>query len=134
MKKIITLFAILALFAGISFAEGNVSKEKIKLAEKGYNFALSSDNAGVRNSALYQIAVLKARVPEINANGYKKMLDKVINNESEKPYIRVNAKMTLVILNNELPAEKLDNAEKDQDPNVFFNNIYEQLTDLYAAR
>ncbi len=129
MKRYIVLFVLVALFAGNSLAAENVSKDRLELAEKAYKLALKSDNAGVRNSALHRIAVLKSRTPEFETNEYKSIL-KSMANKDDKAYIRVNAKITLDLLNNKNLIENVDT--ETVDPNEFFNSIHMKMVDLYA--
>ncbi|HPG40134.1 MAG TPA: hypothetical protein PLP19_10220 [bacterium] len=129
MKKALTIIAVLALLTGAGFAKTNtLSKDKLALAVKSYKIALNSENAGVRNSALYQIAVLKASYPELNLNELDRVLLNVTNKDSVG-FIRVNANLTRLLLND----KNLTNAVTVEtvDPTEFFSGLYTKLADSY---
>ena len=99
MKKYIILFALMAVIATTGLADTTkVSIEKFEIAVKAYKDALNSDNIGVRNSALYQIAKLKKLTPEYKLSKFDKSLLSMTKKDDEG-YLRVNAKLVYLMLN-----------------------------------
>lgn len=131
MKKILTIVSVLALVASTGFAKPDtLSKEKLDMAVKSYKVALTSDNAGVRNSALYQIAILKTIYPELNTNELDRVLVHVTNKDSVN-FIRVNANLTRLLLND----KELTNSVNVEtiDPSEFFSGLYSKLANSYNS-
>ena len=130
MKKNIIIALALLLLSVTAFAGENVNAEKLSVAKDAYKASLKSDNAGVRNSALLQIVVVASNYPEFNARALESDLNRM-SKRDDVPYIRVNAKIALDLLNN---ADWLKSLNTDEnDPKVFFNNAYTTMNNMYAV-
>jgi hypothetical protein len=125
MKRIIITIAILALAGGNAFSADKMTlKQKVKMAINGYEIAIKSDNPGLNQSGVFQIAHLYSKYPNADLGKAKSILKKAAsNNDSE--LVRLHARMTLAFIeNNELQSVKVTNPE---DPMVFYSSLYTRM-------
>ncbi len=126
MKKIILILFILMAFITSTYAiNDNYPKDKLQLAIKNYLHGLKSDNLGVRNSVLHQLAVIKARFPNADYTEVEKEIEKLSKKDNDL-IIRLNANLICCCLKNKEILDKVD--IKTVDPNEFFAELYTQIT------
>jgi len=89
--------------------------------------ALKSDNPGIRNSALHQITVLKAKYPNFDLTKVEKQVKKLSQKDSEL-LIRVNANITYLYLTNRNLTDKINT--DTIDPKIFFKELYAQVSEI----
>ncbi|MBN2413721.1 hypothetical protein JXQ31_18725 [candidate division KSB1 bacterium] len=128
MKKLYIVFALLIIFSVTTFAGNlNTIENRIKFATEGYLKALKSDNPGIRNSALHQITVLKARYPNINLSRIERQIEKLSRSDKEV-LIRVNASIAYKYLKNSELTGKVNT--ETVDPREFFTELYNQVGEI----
>lgn len=128
MKKLMIVFVLLIIFTAASFAgNSNPIDNKLQKATNGYIDALQSENPGIRNSALHQLTVLKAKYPNYDLTKVAKQVKKLSKNDSEL-LIRVNAHLTYRYLTNMELGDKIDT--NTIDPKSFFKDLYGQVSDI----
>ncbi|MBN2413720.1 hypothetical protein JXQ31_18720 [candidate division KSB1 bacterium] len=132
MKKIIIILVILTAGITTTYAKSDdYPKDKLQLAIKNYLHGLKSDNIGVRNSVLHQLAVVKARFPNADYSEVEKQIEKLSKKDSEL-LIRLNANLMCCCLKNLELLDKID--VKTVDPNEFFSELYTQITETTMFR
>ncbi len=125
MKKLYIVLALLMLFTVTTFAGNlNTVENRIKCATEGYSKALKSDNPGIRNSALHQITVLKARYPNVNLSRIERQIEKLSKSDKEV-LIRVNASIAYKYLTNSELTGRVNT--ETIDPKEFFTELYSQV-------
>ena len=126
MKKVIIILIVLMAFFTTTYANSNnYPQEKLQLAIKNYLHGLKSDNLGVRNSVLHQLAVVKAKYPDLDYTQVYKHIEKLAKKDSEL-IIRLNANLMCCCLKN---LELLDQVNiQCIDPKEFFTDLYAQIT------
>jgi hypothetical protein len=126
MKRILATVMIL-MAAMLSFAQSSdhpemTDRAKAKRIILGYERALQSDNMGVRQSALYQLARIKSRFPQVDLLN---TMDKVaqMSKKDEEPVLRAQASLTLVYLQDK---ELMQSIKPDvpSDPVDFYNQVH----------
>jgi len=119
-------------FSTITFAESNnYPADKLQLAIKNYLHGLKSDNIGVRNSILHQLAIIKVRFPNVDFTEVVKQVEKLSKKDSEL-IIRLNANLMCCCLKN---LELLDKVNMQTvDPKEFFTELYTQITETNMFR
>ena len=133
MKAMVKFLVVITVLVAVSvsFAKAPLTQPDLNLAKKSYLNALDSDNAGVRNSAMFQIIKLKATYPDENVKAYVNKVKKISEND---PFysMRSHAHLTMMFLENSELA-KLVNPEDYPDPDSFFNSFYTKLTENELA-
>jgi hypothetical protein len=129
MKKGLMVMVLFGLLAGLSFAaDGNSQMDAAKLAGavENYKLALKSDNAGVRSSALYMLALIKSRFPETNVSEFKGELGK-ISRKDDDPLVRVHANLLLSYFSDDSLSTriKVDNPEASL---AFYSQLIEEIS------
>jgi hypothetical protein len=126
MKRILASNMIL-MMAMLSFAQTDTHPEmmdraKAKRVILGYERALQSDNMGVRQSALYQLARIRSRFPNVDLEN---SVDKVaqMSKKDEEPVVRAQASLTLVYLQDRELIQSI-NPELPSDPVTFYNQVH----------
>lgn len=123
MKKMIYAVLFSVLTAGATLAQDNqIDWAK---AVEGYRMALKSDNAGLRYSAMHQLALLKSRHPEVNIEPVNNDLKKLIARE-EYTSIRLRAELTRVYLNDKALADTVK-AGDFENPTTFYNTLLTEV-------
>jgi len=128
MRIIAIIMTLLIVVTSTTFAANlNKIENRIQLATEGYLIALKSDNPGIRNSALQQLAVLKARYPNYDLTKVEKQVKKLSHKDSEL-LIRINANITYRYLTNRELTDKIniDNV----DSKSFFKELYGQVSNI----
>lgn len=128
MKKLINMTLMVVLLAAAANAKPNL--DKVETAVKGYVVALNSDNAGLRHSALYNLAVIKAEYPEIDFSNLDRQLQKM-STKDEYPLIRLHADLTRTYLKDNSLQSKVQ-VEANGNPVDFFKNLYLEMESSYA--
>ena len=132
MKTLVSAVCVMVFLFTTAFASDiNLSADQTKAAIQGFEWSLKSSNAGVRHSSLHVIAKFKSEYPSVDLSELNKTLIKMSRNESE-PLIRVHASLTYQYIN----SSKLVNLIKvtdPEDPMVFFNELYKELTTEYLS-
>jgi len=128
MKKLNIALAFLIIFTATAFAgNSNDLDNKLQMATNGYIKALKSENPGIRNSALHQITVLKAKYPNYDLKRVENQVKKVCKNDSEL-LIRINANITYRYLTNLDMTGKIN--PETNDPKTFFKDLYGQVSNI----
>jgi hypothetical protein len=125
MKKTIIILAIVAIAATSFAAAPQLDKSKLDKAIQAYTMALNSDNPGLRNSALYQLAVLKNKYPEANFISIERVIDRMAKQDKSLS-VRLNANLISQYLTDEELATKVNPVIIDS--NAFFSELYTQVT------
>jgi hypothetical protein len=125
MKRIIFAIAILALASGNAFSADKMTlKQKIEMAINGYEKAIQSDNPGLNQSGVFQIAHLYSKYPDADLGKAKSILKKAVR-KNDNEWVRLHARMTLeYIANSELQSVKVTDPE---DPMVFYSSLYTRM-------
>jgi len=99
-----------------------MDRAKAKRIILGYVRALQSDNMGVRQSALYQLARIKSRFPEVDLSNTVDQIAQ-LSKKDEEPVVRVQASLILVYLQDR---ELLQTIKPDSpaDPVNFYNQVH----------
>ena len=128
MKKLNIVLVILIIFSAASFA-GNSDPidNKLQKATNGYIDALQSENPGIRNSALHQLTILKAKYPNYDLTKVEKQVKRLSKKDSEL-LIRVNAEITYRYLTNKDLGNRINIITND--PKTFFKELYSQVSDI----
>jgi len=124
MKKTIIILAIVALAATCFAATPQLDKKSLDKAIQAYTMALNSDNPGLRNSALHQLAVLKNRYPEANFTTIERVIERLAK-QDKNVSVRLNANLTYQYLLDEDLATKVKPVAID--PTAFFSELYTQI-------
>jgi hypothetical protein len=126
MKRCLVTTMIL-MMAMLSFAQTAshpemMDRAKAKRVMLGYERALQSDNMGVRQSALYQLARIRSRFPNVDLAN---TLDRVaqMSKKDQEPVVRAQASLTLVYLQDRDLIQSID-PELPTDPVAFFNQVH----------
>ena len=128
MKRMYIVLALMITFTATLFAgNSNSVDNKLQLATNGYINALKSDNPGIRNSALHQLTVLKAKYPDFNLRKVEKQVKKMSKNDPEL-LIRINATITYRYLMNQELTSKVNRTTND--PKIFFQDLYVQVAEI----
>ena len=128
MKRMNIVLALLIIFTATSFAgNSNTIDNKLQLATNGYIKALKSDNLGVRNSALHQLTILKAKYPDYDLRKVVNHVKKISKKDSEL-LIRLNADITYRYLTNREMSSKVN--VDTIDPKIFFQDLYGQVANI----
>ena len=128
MKKLMNVSLIFVLLAGLVNAKPSL--DKIDTAISGYVQALKSDNAGLRHSALYQLALIKSEYPEINFDYVDRQLEKM-SKKDKFNLIRLHANLTRAYLQDSDLQAKVK-VEKSDNPVDFFKNLSQEIESSYA--
>jgi len=126
MKRVYVTMMIL-LAAVLSNAQTSSHPEmkdhaRAKRIIMGYVRALQSDNMGVRQSALYQLARIKSHFPEVDLTN---TLDQIaqLSKKDEEPVVRVQASLILVYLQDRELLQTIK-PESPADPVNFYNQVH----------
>lgn len=132
MKKIIIILVILMAFLTTTYAKSdNYPEEKVQLAIKNYLHGLKCDNLGVKNSVLHQLAIVKAKYPNLDYTEVYKQIEKIAQKDNEL-IIRLNANLMCCCLKNSDILEKVN--IQCIDPKEFFTDLYTQITEKNMFR
>lgn len=133
MKKIILVVSAFALLAGSTVTvEARVTDDnRIEKAIKAYKLSLDSENAGVRRSALLGLAQVKSTAPSADVREVFGKLAKMSEKE-DLDYIRVNAELIYIYLNNADLQEKVK-LESFENADSFFKELYNAINNQYLA-
>lgn len=124
MKKTIIILAIVAIAATSFAAAPQLDKSKLDKAIQAYTVALNSDNPGLRNSALHQLAVLKNKYPEANLTSIERVINRLAKQDKNLS-VRLNANLISQYLLDEDLATKVNPVIIDS--NAFFSELYTQV-------
>ena len=131
MKRLLGGVLILVFTFSPLFAKSTVTAEKIELAKKGLLFSLKSENDGVRNSALHVLAKVRSEHPQADLSVFNKALTQMSKND-DRSFLRANANLAYIYINStELPSKV--RTETQEDPSVFFNELYSELNKDFVA-
>ena len=127
MKKTLTTLAAIAVMAPVMIIAGDRTDQKIENAVENYKIALKSDNAGLRLSAMHQIAALKAEYPEINLERVGRDLRK-ISTRDDYPVLRFRAGLTYEFLKNDALYQNKEIVKRDADG--FYALLHEKVNEV----
>ncbi len=124
MKKLFIVLILTLLATGLTFAKETPKDSHLEIAAKNLVMSLKSDNAGVRNSALYQIAKIRAQYPDFDLSKVEKEVEKVAKKD-KSAIVRVNANLVDTVLNDKT-AESMVNLAA-AEPQEFFSDLYNSI-------
>ena len=127
MKKMIYAALFSVLVAGAALAQNDQTDWKKAVA--GYRMALKSDNAGLRYSAMHQLAVLKSKHPEVNIEPVNKDLQKLIDRDKYTS-IRLRAELTRAYLNDKTLTDTVK-ADDFENPAAFYATLMSEVETHY---
>ncbi|GEM_PF-526704 len=129
MKKGMMTLVLAGLLAGFSFAADSTTTldpAKLAVAVDNYKMALRSDNSGVRSSALYMLALIKSRYPEVNISGFNSDLARISRKDAD-PLVRVYANLVLTYLNSDSLHTKVRIVDP-YAPLAFYSELFTEIT------
>ncbi len=131
MKRMIGILVLTFALSPL-FANANpVDSGKLELATKGLLASLKSENPGVRNSALHVLAKIRSEYPQADLSVFNRMLTQMSKNDAQS-MIRANANLAYIYINStELPSKV--RTQDQEDPSVFFNDLYSELNKDFIA-
>ena len=132
MKFLSRLLILFLLFTvSNSLAKNLSSKQYLELARKSYLYSLNSNNYGVRNSIIFLVVQFKNLHPNEN---FKPFIKKFKKMSKDDPQIqnRLHAYLALVCLENPKSIASI-NPNDYENPKIFFNAVYNLLTDIQLA-
>ncbi len=124
MKKLFIVLIVTLLATGLSFAKDAPKSSQLDIAAKNLLMSLKSDNAGVRNSALYQIAKIRAQYPDYDLSKVEKEVEKVAQKD-KSAIVRVNANLVDTVLNDKVAESQVNLAAAE--PQEFFTDLYNSI-------
>jgi hypothetical protein len=124
MKNIVIFLVAFMIISTAVMAQAPAKLDFAKILP-GYIMALKSDNAGLRDSAAYQIAIIKAAHPEVDFTIVEKVLNRVAKND-ESSLVRIHADLTLSYLQDAKLAQKVKPANPE-DSLEFYNKLHSEL-------
>ncbi|MBN2103149.1 hypothetical protein JW835_03825 [bacterium] len=95
MKRLMIILTVLISVLAINASE--ISQAKLSTAKAMYIRGVKSDNIGLRCNAIFRIAEMKSRFPEMSTKGVEKILQKAARKD-ENSLVRAYAGLTLVYL------------------------------------
>lgn len=126
MKRLLSAIFVIAILATAGYsADNKVSEKTLQMAEKAYSKSLNSDNAGIRASALYNIAKMKSRFPNYDFEKLEKSVVELAKKDSDS-LIRANANLTYIYMNSPELAKNVKISDTE-NPLMFFNEVYNTL-------
>jgi len=124
MKQLLILISIAVLLVATGISK-EVDKAKLDAALTSFKQAINSNNAGVRYSALYQIARLKSDHPDYNLNDFKDIL--LIRSQTDNNnLVRIHALLTYLYINSKDLPKKIV-AANPEDPMPFYTSLHQEL-------
>ncbi len=124
MKTMCISLTGLLMMATLAFGQVNDAKSLDSIL-KNYLTALKSDNAGLRNSALYQLVQLKAKFPKADLGACQRHIAQM-SSKDKNPRVRINAGLALLFLNDtQLPTKVKINSE--EEPTKFFARLHQEI-------
>jgi hypothetical protein len=118
MKKLM-LVVLISVMSVVFLQAQNLEKRKFLKAEKGYLEALSFDNEGVVEDAIFCVLIMYARYPDNDYSKMEKQLQELAFNASQ-PMIRLKAYMAYQSLHSNNWFEDAKLAMQEHDPNKMF--------------
>ena len=132
MKRILSSAIVLCLAVGMAHAASNAPVLSVT-AGKMYTTALKSENDGLRNSAIFELAKIRSKYHYIDLTGYEKALKKMSSSDS-KEFIRLNAQLTLTYLQDKTLSERVK-VQDGEDPLAFYTRLHEAICqEFYTAK
>ncbi len=124
MKTMCISMMGLLMITTLAFGQAKDSKS-LDVILKNYLTALKSDNAGLRNSALYQLVQLKAKYPDADLSACEKCIAQM-SSKDKNTRVRINAGLALLGLQDaQLPTKVKANDE--QEPTKFFARLHQEI-------
>lgn len=127
MKKLLYLVAILLLIVFTVQAQ-EMPKKSFERAEKGYLCALSSDNTGLAEDAVFCVLIFYARYPDNNFSKMEEQLRKLAFNGSTS-MIRIKAYMAFQSLKSRTWFDDAKTAMKEHNPEDMFTILSEHFVE-----
>ena len=124
MKTMCISLMGLLMIACLAFGQTNDSKS-LDTILKNYLNALKSDNAGLRNSALYQIVKIKAQYPEADLGVCEKCIAQM-SSKDKNTHVRINAGLALLCLKDRQLPTKVQ-ATTEEEPTKFFARLHQEI-------
>ena len=120
MKKMVIITAALLMLTASVFSQG----ANIDQALEAYNQTLKNGNIGLRSSALYCIAQVKAQYPETDFTAVQKTLKKVSRSD-KSVMVKVQANLIAKYIQNDELVDAVVPANDNQV--LFFDQLYDAV-------
>ena len=120
MKKMVIIIAALLMLTASVFSQG----ANIDQALEAYNQTLKNGNIGLRSSALYCIAQVKAQYPETDFTAVQKTLKKVSRSD-KSVMVKVQANLIAKYIQNDELVDAVVPANDNQV--LFFDQLYDAV-------
>jgi HEAT repeat protein len=132
MKRALFLAIVLCFTVVMAHAAAN-APILTDAAGRMYIMALKSDNVGLRNSAIFELAKIRSQCDYVDLTEYEKVLKK-LSSVDNNHLIRMNAQLTLTYLQDKELSDKIK-VQDDEDPFAFYTRLHETINqDFYAAK
>jgi hypothetical protein len=124
MRNIVIFFVAMLITSTAVMAQAPAKPDFAKILP-AYAMALKSDNAGLRDSAAYQIAIIKSEYPDVDFTVIERVLNKVAKSD-QSSLVRIHASLTLTYLQDAKLAQKVK-PENPENSLEFYNKLHSEL-------